>query len=188
MNEPLPDEESIFPEANIRFSTFGDRLGAYLIDGLIIIAATFPLTYFNVGTWKIPSLYLLIALFTVLYKPVLEYRYGATWGKMLVGLKVVGPDFGKITLKEEMQRVSFYLVPSILQHILTLGVYFSAAFKSTKDYTEFNRYILSENPSLIWINVIVFFLLVADVITFFANRPNRALHDIYAGTYVVEKN
>jgi len=188
MHEPLTDDDSIFPEANIRYSTFGDRLGAALIDGLIMIAATLPLTYFNIGTWKMPLLYVLIALFTVLYKPFLEYRYGATWGKMLVGLKVVGPDFGRITLKEEMRRVGFYLVPSVLQHVLTLGVYFSASFKSINDYTEFNRYIIAENPSLIWINVIVIILIIADVITFFVNRPNRALHDIYADTYVIEKN
>jgi len=187
MNENWPDDDSIFPEANIRYSTFGDRLGASLIDGLIMIAVTLPLTYFNIESWKIPFLYILIALFTVMYKPFLEYRYGATWGKMLVRLKVVGADFGKVTLKEEMQRVSFYLVPSILQHILTLGVYFSASFKSIKDYNEFNRYVFTENPSLIWINLIVFVLVVADVITFFAKRPNRALHDIYAHTFVIEK-
>jgi len=187
MHEPIPDEESIFPETDIRYSTFGSRLGASLIDGLIMIAATLPLTYYNIGTFKMPLLYVLIALFTVLYKPFLEYRYGATWGKMLVGLKVVGSDFGKITLQEEMRRVSFYLVPSILQHVLTLGVYFSATFKSISDYKEFNRYIVSENPSLIWINVIVMILVAADTITFFAQQPNRALHDIYAGTYVIEK-
>jgi len=186
MNEILPDEESIFPEADIIYSTFWDRFGAFLLDGFIMVAATLPLTYFNVRIWKIPSLFVLISLFTVLYKPYLEYRYGATWGKMMVGLQVVGHDFGKITLKEELRRVSFYLVPSILQHILTVVVYYSAAFQSINDYREFNRYLVSVNPSILWIDGIVFILLMADTITFFVSHPNRSLHDLYAGTYVIE--
>ncbi len=55
----------------------------------------------------------------------MEYRYGATLGKMAVGIKVVGHQFQKVTLQEELRRVSFYLVPSIIQQILTLKFYFS---------------------------------------------------------------
>ena len=149
---------------------------------------TLPPTYFNITIWKIPSLFVLISLFTVLYKPFLEYRYGATWGKMMVGLQVVGCEFGRITLKEELRRVSFYLVPSILEHIFTLVVYFSAAFRSINNYNDFNRYLVSVNPSILWIDGIVFVLILADTIAFFATRPNRSLHDIYAGTFVIQRN
>jgi uncharacterized RDD family membrane protein YckC len=40
---------------------------------------------------------------------------------------------------------------------------------------------------LVWLNIIVFVLLVADCITFLTNDQNRSLHDLYAGTYVIEK-
>jgi uncharacterized RDD family membrane protein YckC len=186
MNDIVQDDDPIFPEADIRYSTFWDRFGASLLDGFIMLAATMPLTYFNITTWKIPSLYILISLFTVLYKPLLEYQYGATWGKMILGIQVVGQNFGKITLQEELRRVSFYLVPSLLQHVLTLVSYYGAEFLSTKNYQEFNSYIISANPSILWLNGIVIILLIADTITFFSTRPNRALHDIYAGTYVIE--
>jgi uncharacterized RDD family membrane protein YckC len=188
MQDLLPDEDSIFPEANIIYSTFWDRLGAYLLDGLFLALATLPLTYFNIRIWKIPSLFVIISLFTVMYKPFLEYRYGATWGKMMVGLQVVGRDFRKITLKEELRRVGFYLIPSILEHLFTLLVYYSTAFQSINNYSDFNRYLVSTNPAILWIDGIVFILVVADTITFFATHPNRSLHDIYAGTYVIERN
>ena len=187
MNETRPDDDPIFPEADIRYSTFWDRFGASLLDGFIMLACTMPLIYFNITVWKIPALYILVSLFTVLYKPFLEYRYGATWGKMIVGIQVVGHGFQKVTLQEELRRVSFYLVPSILQHVLTLVSYYSAAFLTSNDYKEFNNYVISTNPSILWLNGIVFVLLVADTITFFSTHPNRALHDIYAGTYVIEK-
>jgi uncharacterized RDD family membrane protein YckC len=35
--------------------------------------------------------------------------------------------------------------------------------------------------------VIVLILFIADVMVFFSNPENRSLHDIYAGTYVIEK-
>lgn len=187
MNEISPDENSIFPEVDIIYSTFWDRFGAFLLDGFIVAVVTLPLTYFNVTIWKIPWLFVLMGVFTVGYKPFLEYRYGATWGKMMVGLQVIGHDFGKITLKEELRRVSFYLVPAILEHLFTLVVYYSAAFRSINSYNDFNRYLISANPAVLWIDVIVFALILADTITFFVTRPNRSLHDMYAGTYVIER-
>lgn len=187
MHEVKPDEDSIFPEADIRYSTFWERLGASLLDGFIMLALTMPPAYFNITNWKIPSIYILIGLFTVLYKPFLEYRYGATWGKMIVGIQVVGHNFEKITLQEELRRVSFYLVPSILQHVLTLVSYYSSVFLTTNNYQEFNSYIISANPSILWLNGMVIVLAVVDTITFLSTNPNRALHDMYAGTYVIER-
>jgi uncharacterized RDD family membrane protein YckC len=187
MNDSFRDDESLFPEADIIYSTFWNRFGASLIDGFILILISLPVTYFNIISWKIPVLFIAISLITILYKPFLEYRYGATLGKMAVGLRVVGHEFGKITLKEELMRISFYLVPSVLQHILTLSVYFSPAFHAITGYREFNRYMGSANPANLWINGIVFILVLVDCFTFISTRPGRFLHDIYAGTNVIEK-
>jgi len=187
MIDESPNEESIFPEADIVYSKFWDRLGAFLLDGCIVATITLPVSYFNITIWKIPSIYTGIALVSMLYKPFLECRYGATLGKMIVRLRVVGHDFEKITISEEIKRVSFYLFPAILQHIITLPVYFSAAFISINNYREFNRHVAANTPSLLWISGIALVLFLADTITFFATQPNRALHDVYAGTNVIEK-
>lgn len=185
MNDESLNEESIFPEADIVYSKFWDRFGALLLDGCIVLALTLPASYFNVTVWKIPSLYVLIGLVTIFYKPVMECRFGATLGKMIVGLLVVGRDFEKVTISEELKRVSFYLFPAILQHIITLPLYFSTAFNTINNYKEFNRQVSVSNPSLLWINGIVFVLFIADTVAFFVNQPNRALHDVYAGTNVI---
>jgi len=187
MNDPFPEDEPLFPEAEIVFAKFWPRFGAMLIDGLVIIIIILPVTYFNVIQWKIPWVYILTSLITIIYKPYLEYQFGATFGKMAVGIKVVGHQFQKVTLKEELRRVSFYIVPNIIQQVLTLKVYFSNQLNSIHHYKDYNDYIVSTNPALYILNIIVIVLLVVDTITFFSNDQNRSLHDLYAGTYVIEK-
>ena len=187
MNEPFPDNEPLFPEADIVFAKFWVRFGAMLIDGLVIIVIVLPATYFNVIQWKSPWIYILTSILTVIYKPYMEYQYGATLGKMAVGIKVVGHQFQKVTLKEELRRVSFYIVPNIIQQVLTLKFYFSGQLNSIQHYKDYNDYIVSTNPALYILNIIVFVLLIIDTITFFSNDQNRSLHDLYAGTYVIEK-
>jgi uncharacterized RDD family membrane protein YckC len=117
----------------------------------------------------------------------MEYQYGATLGKMAVGIKVVGHHFQKVTLKEELRRVSFYIVPNIIQQILTLKFYFSNQLNSIQHYKDYNDFIITTNPALYILNIIVVGLLIVDTITFFSNGQNRSLHDLYAGTFVIVK-
>jgi uncharacterized RDD family membrane protein YckC len=186
MNEPFPDDEPLFPEADIVFAKFWTRFGAFLLDGLIIVIIILPVTYFNVIQWKVPWIFIVTSLITIIYKPFMEYQYGATLGKMAVGIQVVGNQFQKVTLKEELRRVSFYLVPSLIQQILTLNFYFSNQLNTIQHYKDYNDFIVSTNPALYILNIIVVVLFVADTMTFFSNNQNRSLHDIYAGTYVIE--
>ncbi len=186
MNESLENDEPMFPEADIVFAKFWTRFGAMLIDGLITIIIILPVTYFNVIQWKIPWVYIVTSLLTIVYKPFMEYEYGATLGKMAVGIKVVGHQFQKVTLKEELRRVSFYIVPNIIQQVLTLNFYFSHQLDSIQHYKDYNDYIVNSNPALYILNIIVIFLLIVDTITFLSNPQNRSLHDLYAGTYVIE--
>jgi len=186
MNESLQNEESILPGDDVKFATFWNRLGASLIDGFIISVVVVPVTYYNVIYWKIPVLFIITSLMEIIYKPFLEYRYGATWGKMFLGLRVIGHSFQNVTLNEELRRVSFYMIPSILQFILMVRLYFSPVFHTLTSYNAYTQYEVSSNPSTMWIALIVSFLGIADCITFFLHEQRRSLHDIYAGTYVIE--
>jgi uncharacterized RDD family membrane protein YckC len=183
---PPSYDDSLFPELDVKFAKFGPRLGAFILDLVITLLILAPITFFNVMQWKSTAIFILSSLFIICYKPFLEYRFGATLGKMAVGIRVVGYQFQNVTLKEELRRVSFYLVPSIIQQIMTFKVYFSDELKSVRTYADYNNYITQSNPSLVWLNIIVFLLLVADIITVLTNEQNRSLHDLYAGTYVIE--
>jgi uncharacterized RDD family membrane protein YckC len=187
MNEPMQDEDSIFPEADIVFAKFWPRLGAYLLDSIIISVVSLPITYLNVTIWKMAVFFMLTSVVELAYKPFMEYQFGATLGKMAAGIKVVGHNFEKVTLREEIKRVSFYLIPGVLQSIFTLRIYFNNAFSSITNFNEYNQLVVSLNPATVWVVVIVMALFVADVLVFLSNEQNRSLHDMYAGTYVIEK-
>lgn len=180
-------EDFISQEENVRFAGFWSRFGAALTDGIILSVITIPITYNNITSWKIAPLFIVTALFEILYKPFMEYRYGATLGKMAAGIRVVGPYFERVTISEELKRVSFYMIPSILQMIFSLRIYFSPDFLKINNYNEYNQLIISSNPATIILGAIIFFLASADCITFLMNAQHRALHDLYAGTYVIEK-
>ena len=188
MSEILTDDEPLFPEAEIKFATFWPRLGAVLLDGVIIALINLPIAYMNIINWKIPFIYILTSAIAFSYKPFMEYNFGATVGKMATGLKVVGYNFEKVTLKEELKRVSYYYLPSLLIAIMTTRSYFSEDFNSISGYQDFQSYNSSYNPAILWVNVIVSFLAIADCISFFTNYQRRALHDIYAGTFVIQKS
>jgi len=117
----------------------------------------------------------------------MEFQYGATLGKMAAGLEVVGNNFEKLTLSEELKRVSFYYLPSILIAIMTARNYFSPEFVSISGIRAFQSYVSSSNPAIPWVNGIVSVFAIADCISFFSNDQRRSLHDIYAGTHVIQK-
>ncbi len=188
MSEILTDDEPLFPEAEIKFASFWPRLGALILDGAIIALINLPITYINIVSWKIPFIYPLTCIIAFSYKPFTEYQYGATVGKMAAGLRVVGYNFGKLTLSEELKRVSYYYLPSLMISLMTLRSYFSADFISISGYQEFQGYVSSTNPAILWVNGIVLVLTLVDCIAFFSNDQRRSLHDTYAGTYVIQKN
>lgn len=187
MSEILTDDEPLFPNTEIKFATFWPRLGAVFLDSIIIALINLPIAYMNITSWKIPFIYVLTSAVAFSYKPFMEYNFGATVGKMAAGLKVVGNNFEKVTLNEELKRVSYYYLPSLLIAIMTTRSYFSGDFNSISGYQDFQNYNTSYNPAILWVNIIVSFLAIADCVSFFTNYQRRALHDIYAGTYVIQK-
>ena len=58
MSEMQTDNEPLFPEVEIKFATFWPRLGAAILDSVIIGAFILPLTYLNISDWKIPWVYI----------------------------------------------------------------------------------------------------------------------------------
>ena len=187
MDSNPPYDQTIFPELETSFPGFWHRFGAAMIDGLITSAFALPLTYINVSVWKSPYIFVIVTLITACYKPFFEYRFAATIGKMALGICVVGDDFQKVGLKAELRRVSFYVIPAIIQMILTLPFYFMDDFQFITSYSEYGQ-LIATNKMVLWIDTIVIVLLILDCIFFYSDKRNRSLHDMYAKTYVVFKS
>lgn len=76
-------DETLIPQDNVqvKYGGFWPRLGALVLDGIILAPITFGITYYNISTWKSIPLLALISIIGVAYKPVMEHMYGATLGK-----------------------------------------------------------------------------------------------------------
>lgn len=89
------------------YASYGKRVGAYLIDAVIIVGILVVLFLAGLvsdttGTFVLFGLF---AVASVVYKPVMEGARGQTVGKMAVGIKVVrAADAGPIGYGEAFLR------------------------------------------------------------------------------------
>ena len=173
-------------EPNVRYGGFWPRLGALIIDGLVLAPISFGLNFLNITTWKSSLLLLVLTLVSIAYKPFMEIVYGATLGKMAFDLKVVNLKFETASISEVLLRNAFHLVPSLLSLVATLGVYQLSGFESVSGYGEYSDY-LSSFTILETINLLHGLLVVADTIVLLADRNSRAWHDKIARTCVIQK-
>ena len=185
--EQILDQPLIHPNLNtVKYGSFWPRLGALIVDGLVLAPVTFGINYLNIISWKNPVIYLLVALLSVAYTPIMEHIYGATLGKMVLRLKVVNRKFEKASLSEILFRNVFHIVPSVIAMFLSLSIYQNPEFASVSGYAEYSTFI-ADIQALQIINLATGVVIIADAIVLLADKYNRALHDKIGGTFVIEK-
>lgn len=175
----------------LRYSGFWQRVGAYLID-FLIVSPLAALDYFYGGEIRLLPLYILlpsqiIALFMYVF---MVSKYGATPGKMVLGLRIVMLDGSPVTLKATLLR---YAPIWSLSMLMALGMIVTILNMPDTSYLSLNYMArsaaLSENmPG--WVGVVNVLLQVfvwGSVITVLANAKRRAIHDFLAGTVVIRK-
>lgn len=153
------ESETIIENNNITAASRGDRLGAALIDGLIMTAIVMPFMYLtgafdNISNGIQPSftysllMGLIGIIFFILINGKLLSKSGQTIGKRALGIKIV-------TLSGEL--------PEIKEHLLKrYGVYL----------------LLGQIP------IIGQFLSFINILLIFGSQK-RCGHDLLAGTIVV---
>lgn len=173
-------------KSRVVYSGFWKRFAAVIIDGVILAPITIGINYFNVSSWKSSLILTVVTLITMCYKPIMEILYGATWGKMAVGIKVTNLDFEKADVKEILLRNSFQLVPQLITLIITIGLYNSDGFESVSGFGEYSAF--SQGSAMLQvINVGSGLLTIIDAIILAADPQKRSLHDKVGGTLVVDK-
>ena len=154
--EQLLDVRSGVDPMQPRYGTFGPRLGALALDGLIAFVPAIGLCMFIVskgmtamsadpgrGVWLVLGGYLPLFGLPLLYEALmLTMRNGQTVGKLAFRLRVVRPDGSRITAAQAWGRAAMRIA---------LGC-----------------------------------LLVIDFIPYFFTDEKTTLHDMVAGTRVIE--
>lgn len=85
--------------SSIEYGSFWRRFFAQFIDGILLAILTWIIT----STDNI-YLYFMMLLIPHLYEIILIYLYGATLGKMILGLKVVSYTGNKLSIKQSIIR------------------------------------------------------------------------------------
>ena len=168
-----------------RYAGFWIRVGAQILDTLILIPLI-GINMVNIYNLKSFPLQITITILMILYKPFMEYKYSATFGKMIVKIKVVDMNFGQINLHQAILRY----VPWIFRHIFalysTVILFQHPGFIDAKGVYEVG---LLQNelisPALNYIGSAVV-LISCVVVGFTANK--QGIHDILAKTLCIYKN
>ncbi len=187
MQQIILDEQRQEPDySNVQYSSFLSRLGALILDGIITVPVVFGLTYINIISWKSGAAMALIAILTTAYKPYMEYTYGATLGKMALGLKVTNLQFKKADIGTILYRNVFNIAQSLLSIVLTFGMYSDAQFQDVNGLSDFVQYSAAYS-STNYIDYIFYLIVIVEAIMLGTDKWSRSLHDRIAGTFVIVK-
>ena len=173
------------------YSDFGSRLGAMLLDLLIMCPILIPILIINSQSMALQYYTLFFNLvFGLFYMVYLPKRYGGTPGKLICGLKIVKIDGSDIDWKEAFLRYSVSFAIAVIMATATLAALMKADAESfdAMNWLEQTQYLQSFSPAfqtiLMWINMAWF---LADIIVYFTNDRGRALHDMLGDTVVIRK-
>jgi uncharacterized RDD family membrane protein YckC len=178
------DQPAIENVALHNYAGFWNRFGALIIDGLVLAPVTIGITYFNATNWKSVEMLILLSLVGIIYKPLMEFRFGATLGKMAMRMKVVNLDYEAPSLQEVMLRNIFHLLGSIFTLIFTISVYLDPQFEYVDGFGAYSAFVNSFMilQVISWVNGLIS---IVDGIVLIADKESRSLHDRIGKTYVI---
>ncbi|MCU4677718.1 RDD family protein [Catenovulum sp. 2E275] len=173
------------------YAGFWKRFGAALIDMLVFIPFmvmfhfTQGLSIFSAMVTIVVSS-LLFSAYTVYF----HYKFGATLGKMAVGIRITFPDGSKIGLKQALLRssvdlgVAFFMVLAQALAITNADpeIYLNAGFMERAEY------IIPLFPA--WyglVNTVSQLWFWSEFLVLLFNKRKRAIHDFIAGTVVIKQ-
>ena len=171
------------------FVGFGPRLGAALLDFLVMIPLTAGAMYFTAFSPNM-GLYFLLFLLTVLYKPVCEKMFGGTPGKLLLKQKVVGKEGVALSWGQAIMRYLPWLVGYAFSAYVQYQVFSIPGLEEADGFIEYSQIVQEyqlENGGTVMsiVQSLIGFLPIISAVFIFGNKQKQAAHDILAETYVV---
>ena len=158
------------------------RVKAAFIDGLVTLPLGGLISY-NLFIVKSFPLMCFIIFLTILYKPLMEWRFGATVGKMLIQLKVVNEEHKQLTIDQAFGRS----IPWVINHLLSLISYFylfqSDAFYEMNSIS--NMDALTTPTPITTTSTVYFYIFLVIVGSLIYDKRKQGIHDKIAKTVVI---
>ncbi|MEO8955997.1 MAG: RDD family protein [Ktedonobacteraceae bacterium] len=173
------------------FANVWQRIGAFLLDYLIITAYIALLVIVGVGLGFGPlqsvfqvmfsnpnssevSAFLLLVLPVILYFALFEHSsWQATWGKRKMGLRVIDTHGARLSLSRSLVRSLLKFVPWELTHACLWRI------------PGWPLAPTSPSPLITAGLVLVWLLIGAYLVSILVRKKHQSLYDWIAGTYVV---
>lgn len=170
---------------DIRYAGFGIRFGASLIDFIIFLPLV-VLNIYNIINIKSMLIAVGIVVISTLYKPLFEYFFQATWGKMAVNLKVVDEDYERIDLTQAILRYSPWLITNIFTLMAAIIMFEDPGLQDVSSFMEYGQFAQTQsmNAYTQWIWLII----LVSAFGIFFTAKKQAVHDLLAGTYCIYKD
>ncbi len=168
---------------SITYATFWERLHAFMLDNIFFLPIS-SLNIYNLIIWKSFELAILSIVLWVIYKPLMEWKYGATFGKKIVGIEVVDSENQRISFNQVMLRFTPYFAFSIDHFFEYQKLFAIPKMAEVSTAIELTR-LQAENPSNI--SPLVTFFFIFSISSIFFSPQKQAQHDILAKTYCIKK-
>ncbi|PWT98786.1 MAG: hypothetical protein C5B52_11640 [Bacteroidetes bacterium] len=168
------------------YATFWLRLFALTVDAILIIVVNRILSYFTIQFGNNVVLIFSTFFFGILYKIILEYKLGATIGKLTFRIRVVNLKLNPPVLKEVLLRNIFGILYSILAYANSLQ-YYLMNYVNASDPN--NGPVLS-NMRILGMYIVGVFLILSfiEALYLVSDDRKRSLHDRIAGTLVIKRD
>ncbi len=183
------DSSGFTMKTELNYANPWSRIGASLLDGLILLPLT-AVTLYN--TYFVGSLLLLAGstLILILYKPVFEATKSATLGKMILKMKVVQGNGTAISTDQAIQRFVPWVISYILAFIGSYLLFSSPQYQRADGFLEVTQ-VQSALPMLTTLNIvngIYSAVFIGLLISLAVDRRHQGWHDKWAKTFVVRAN
>ena len=177
------------PTDSMRYAGFWPRLGALLLDSLILLPLM-ALVFWGNARYRLFALYDLVpgTLFGLFYSVYLVRRFGGTPGKLIAGVRIRKVNGDPVGYREAVLR---YLPEFVLGLLMSIAMLIPVFHMSDAEYhalsfMERAKRMVELAPS--WykpLQIVQNVWVWGELIVLLTNRKRRALHDFIAGTVVV---
>ncbi len=175
-----------FEEPQYSYVGFWPRFGALFIDGIILVAVSYLLRLPLAEVDNNLVVLIVTAIVPLFYNLFLEYRYGATLGKMLLKIKIVNYELLPPTISNVILRNIIYIGLQFISFGIDLNSYFRTQSSDPGDFTGFSSYLTPEVIIGLIYGACVFVIYIIELVFLLNDQKCRALHDRIGKTYVVK--
>jgi uncharacterized RDD family membrane protein YckC len=174
-----------FEEPIYTYVGFWPRFWALLLDGLILGSATllFNLIFSDIAS---PVIVILTSLLPFLYNPIMEYRYGATVGKMTMKIKIVNYNHQRLTLNNVIFRNFIYFATQLMSVFIELYNLYNIPENNIGSFKIRLDAFTPQQTTDLFFSLFVVFIYIVELIFLLNDTKYRSLHDRIGKTYVVK--